>query len=123
MPSVPHPEARMSWRGNCTPSEMTHPSYSKSTRYHNLKVPELSKSSFTLGDWEVTCCRIEKDDDYQSAKVGRLAEETTTEKVHTMFRLLDREGGRHGTGLNPSTLPAEENYREVAPLEGAGTNS
>lgn len=49
--------------------------------YHNLKVPELSKSSFTLGDWEVTCCRTEKDDDYQSTKVGQLAEETTTEKV------------------------------------------
>ncbi|KAG0718413.1 hypothetical protein GWK47_007698 [Chionoecetes opilio] len=58
---------------------------------HNIpKVPELGQASFTLGEWEVTCRRAEREGpDYHYARVGPLDDSTDITEVRRDFRSFD----------------------------------
>ncbi|KAG0705263.1 hypothetical protein GWK47_024529 [Chionoecetes opilio] len=58
---------------------------------HNIpKVPELGQASFTLGEWEVTCRRAEREGpDYHYARVGPLDDSTAITEVRRDFRSFD----------------------------------
>lgn len=58
---------------------------------HNVpKMPELTIPSFTLGEWEATCSKAERDGiSYKYARVGPLVEETKLQDIQDGFRLLD----------------------------------
>lgn len=53
-------------------------------------MPDFSQPSFKLGEWEITCRRVERDDDrHQYAWVGPLADETKMDEIQETFRTLD----------------------------------
>ncbi|KAG0711065.1 hypothetical protein GWK47_021449 [Chionoecetes opilio] len=58
---------------------------------HNIpKVPELGQASFTLGEWEVTCRRAEREGPgYHYARVGPLDDLTDISEVRKDFRSFD----------------------------------
>ncbi|MPC61120.1 hypothetical protein E2C01_055185 [Portunus trituberculatus] len=74
---------------------------------HNLpKTPMLQTSSFTLGEWPVTCRRADRDSGtYHYAKVGPLADDTTLEEVRDGFCVLEGNEVVELTWLPPHSLP------------------
>lgn len=74
---------------------------------HNIpKVTELGQSTLTLGDWEVTCRRAERDDpDYNYARVGPLDDSTDIGEVRNNFRSFDGGEVVELTWIPPSNLP------------------
>lgn len=62
---------------------------------HNLpKVPQLEKTTFSLGEWPVICRRADRDgDSYNYGKVGPMGEDTDLEEARNGFRVLEGSGG------------------------------
>ncbi|MPC73632.1 hypothetical protein E2C01_067966 [Portunus trituberculatus] len=73
---------------------------------HLLKIPMLQSSSFTLGEWPVSCHRADQaSGTYHYAKVGPLADDTTLEEVRDGFRVLEGNEVVELTWLPPHSLP------------------
>ncbi|KAG0722516.1 hypothetical protein GWK47_005972 [Chionoecetes opilio] len=83
---------------------------------HNIpKVPDLGKTTFTLGEWGVTCRRAERDvPDYLYARVGPLADVTVLDEVRKAFRWW--RGGRDHLDLAPQS--AKIHHWEVVTPQG-----
>lgn len=58
---------------------------------HNLaKIPDLKAPTFTLGEWEVTCRRADREtENYNYARVGPLNDENTLDELWDTYRSLD----------------------------------
>ncbi|KAG0716074.1 hypothetical protein GWK47_010489 [Chionoecetes opilio] len=74
---------------------------------HNIpKVPELGQASFTLGEWEATCRRAEREGpDYLYARVGPLDDKTDIGEVRKDFRSFDGVEVVEITWIPPRNLP------------------
>ena len=74
---------------------------------HNIpKIPDLEEPTFTLGEWEITCRRADRDcDDYKYARVGPLADDADIEEIRDGFKSFGTEEVVEITWIPPHCLP------------------